>query len=237
LIVFAAASLTDAFREIAQEFEASHPGVKIVYNFAGSQALSTQLSEGAKADVFASANMTEMKKIADAKLTGNDSQIFANNRLVVIVPADNPGKLVEPLDLATPGIKLVVAEPAVPVGGYTVSMLEKMSADPDYGTDFGAAVVKNVVSQENNVKAVVAKVSLGEADAGVAYVSDVTPDVADTVKAIQVPDEFNQIAHYPIAVLTGTVNAELAQEYVEFILTKEDGQKILGKWNFIPVTE
>jgi molybdate transport system substrate-binding protein len=235
LVVFAAASLTDAFQEIAQEFEASHPGVRIVYNFAGSQALSTQLIEGARADVFASANMTEMTKVQDAKLAGKAPEIFANNRLVVIVPADNPGKLSAPLDLAKPGIKLVIAEPSVPVGGYTVSMLEKMSADPDYGADFGAAALKNVVSQENNVKAIVAKVSLGEADAGVVYVSDVTPDVSARVQALSVPDEFNQIARYPIVVLTNAPNSALAQEFVNFVLSKDGGQKILDEWNFVPI--
>jgi molybdate transport system substrate-binding protein len=234
LTVFAAASLTDAFNEIAQEFQATHPGVTIVPNYAGSQALSTQLIEGARADVFASANNTEMQKVQDAGLAEDTAQIFANNRLVVIVPAGNPGGVGSLKDLAKPRLKLVVAEPTVPVGGYTVAMLEKMSADPEYGADFGPAVTNNVVSQENNVKAVVTKIALGEGDAGVVYVSDVTPDVADRVETIVVPDSFNQIARYPIVVLKDAPNPNLAQEFFEFVLAKDGGQAILKKWHFIP---
>ncbi len=232
--VFAAASLTDAFNEIAQEFQAAHPGVTVVPNYAGSQALRTQLIEGARADVFASANNTEMKKVQDAGLADDTAQVFVRNRLVVIVPTGNPGGVESLEDLAKPGLKLVVAEPTVPVGGYTVAMLEKMSADPEYGADFGATVTANVVSQENNVKAVVAKVALGEADAGVVYVSDVTPDVTDKVETIEVPDAFNQIAQYPIVVLKAAPNPEMAQAFFEFVLAKDGGQVILGKWNFIP---
>lgn len=235
LTVFAAASLTDSFKEIAQAFQADHPGVNIVYNFAGSQALSTQLKEGAKADVFASANNTEMKNVQAAGLADDTAKVFVTNRLAVIVPADNPGGIHALVDLAKPNLKLVIAQKTVPVGEYTVSMLEKMSADPDYGADFGAAVLKNVVSEENNVKAVVAKVALGEADAGVVYASDVTPDVASRVKPIAVPDEFNQIARYPIVVLKGSAQQQLASDFVVFVLAADGGQKILQKWNFIPV--
>lgn len=235
LTVFAAASLTDSFKEIAQQFEADHPGVKVVNNFAGSQALSTQLKEGAKADVFASANNTEMKNVQDAGLADNTAEVFVTNRLVVIVPADNPGGINELVDLAKPNLKLVMAQKTVPVGGYTISMLEKMSADADYGADFVTAVLKNVVSEENNVKAVVAKVALGEVDAGVVYVSDVTPDVSDKVKSLPVPDNFNQVARYPIVVLKNAAQPQLASDFVSFVLAADGGQKILEKWNFIPV--
>lgn len=236
LTVFAAASLTESFGEIAKEFEAAHPGVKVVYNFAGSQALSTQLQEGARADVFASANNTEMEKVRNAGLADNTDEIFVNNRLAVIVPSDNPGGIETLADLAKPGLKLVFAEPTVPVGGYTVAMLEKMSADPEYGATFGPAVQANVVSQENNVKAVVSKVALGEADAGVVYVSDVTPDVSDEITSIAVPDRFNQIARYPIVVLKEAQQPELAQEFFEYVLAKDGGQAILASWNFIPAS-
>jgi len=235
LTVFAAASLTESFKEIAAQFEAANPGVKVVYNFGGSNILRAQLEQGARADVFASANTTEMDNARKAGLVGEDAPIFANNRLVVITPSDNPGGVTTLKDLSKPGLKLVVAAKNVPVGNYTLQMLDKMSTNADYGTDFGPTVLKNVVSQEDNVKGVVAKVALGEADAGVVYVSDVTPDVKPKVNALTVPDEFNQIAKYPISVLTEAQQAELARKFVAYVLAKDGGQKILANWNFIPV--
>jgi molybdate transport system substrate-binding protein len=235
LTVFAAASLTESFKEIAQKFEADHPGVKVVYNFGGSNILRAQLEQGARADVFASANTTEMEHARKAGLIADDAQVFANNRLVVILPADNPGKIETLHDLAKPGVKLVFAEKNVPVGGYTLAMLDKMSADPAYGADLRANVLKNVVSQENNVKAVVTKVSLGEADAGVSYISDVTPDLAPKIKTFAVPDAFNQIAKYPIAALRDAAQPDLARQFIAFVLAEDGGQAILAKWNFVSV--
>lgn len=234
LTVFAAASLTDAFQEIGKQFEANHPGVKVAFNFGASNALRTQLEQGGRADVFASANKTEVENARKAGLTDSGGKIFTNNRLVVIVPSDNPGNVETLQDLAKPGLKFVMAEKGVPVGTYTLQMLDKMSADSEYGAEFGPTVLKNVVSQEQNVKAVVAKIALGEADAGVAYVSDVTPDVVSKIKTIPVPDQFNQIASYPIVVLKDAPQSELAKEFVAFVLAADGGQAILERWNFIP---
>lgn len=150
------------------------------------------------------------------------------------MPSDNPGQVTTLKDLAKPGLKFVMAEQGVPVGKYTLQMLEKMSADSAYGADFQNNVLKNVVSQEQNVKAVVAKIALGEADAGVAYVSDVTPEVASKIKTIAVPDSFNQIASYPIVVLKDAPQSELAKEFVTYVLAPDGGQAVLAKWNFIP---
>lgn len=236
LTVFAAASLTDAFKEIAAQFEAAHPGVKVIYNFGGSNILRAQLEQGARADVFASANTTEMDNARKAGLAGNDDEIFVNNRLVVITPADNPGGVQALQDLAKPGLKLVVADKNVPVGNYFLQMLDKMSADPEYGADWRPKVVKNVVSQENNVKAVVSKVVLGEADAGVVYVTDPTPDVVSKLKSIAVPDKFNTVARYPIVTLKDASQPDLAKQFVAFVLAKDSGQAILQKWGFIPAS-
>lgn len=235
LTVFAAASLTDAFKEIAAQFEAAHPGVKVIYNFGGSNILRAQLEQGARADVFASANGVEMETARKAGLVGEDAQIFVSNRLVVITPSDNPAQLASLEDLAQDGLKLVIAEKNVPVGNYTLQMFEKMSADPQYGAEFGAAVLKNIVSQENSVRAVVGKVSLGEADAGVVYVSDITPEVLPRVKTFTVPDEFNELARYPIAPLREAAQPELARQFIEYVFAKDGGQAILGKWNFITI--
>ncbi|HEY0735360.1 MAG TPA: molybdate ABC transporter substrate-binding protein [Herpetosiphonaceae bacterium] len=237
LTVFAAASLTEAFGEIGQQFEKQH-GVTVAFNFAGSQQLSQQLAQGAEADVFASANLQEMENaITSGAVVSGTQQVFVRNRLVVIVPKDNPGQISQLQDLARSGLKLVFAAEQVPVGGYTQQALEKMSADPAFGADFKTNVNANVVSQEQNVKSVVTKVSLGEADAGVAYASDVTPAFDETITTVAIPDAFNQIAAYPIAPTSNPpAGKELAQLFVEFVLSRE-GQVILGRYNFLVDTD
>lgn len=233
LTVFAAASLTDAFGEIKGLLEQANPGLTVTYNFAGSQQLATQLGEGARADVFASANSAQMKAAQDAGAISDEPVIFVRNRLAIIVPADNPAGIQTPEDLANDGIKLVVAAEAVPVGTYTLQILDEMSADPGYGADFRSSVEANIVSQEDNVRQVVTKVQLGEADAGIVYVSDVTPDVREDVAIIEIPEEFNVIAAYPIATVVDG-NAELAQAFIDYLLTP-GGQAVLEKWGFTPV--
>jgi molybdate transport system substrate-binding protein len=176
LMVFTAASLTESYGAMGKQFEAAHPGVKVVTNFAGSQQLHAQLEQGAQADVSASANTKEMNATIQSSLVVSGTQkTCARNRLVVIFPKDNPGEIATLADLARPGLKLVVADKAVPVGRSTLNMLGKKSQDPTYGADFADKVQKNVVSRENDVKAVLGKVRLGEADAGVVYATDVTP--------------------------------------------------------------
>ncbi len=230
--VFAAASLTDAFNEIADKFKQQNPGVTFDFNYAGSQQLRTQLEQGAVADVFASANTTEMNNAIKSDLVVSGIQkTFVHNRLAVIVPKDNPGGVNELKDLAKPGLKIVLAAPSVPVGGYALTALNKMNAD--FGATFSQTVLSNVVSQEDNVKQVVAKVQLGEADAGIVYSSDVTPDAAAKVTKIDIPDKYNVLATYPIAVLKAAPQADLAAKFVDYVLSA-DGQAILAKWGFIP---
>jgi molybdate transport system substrate-binding protein len=233
LTIFAAASLTEAFGEIGQQFEQQY-GTNVTFNFAGSQQLAQQLAQGAEADVFASANQQEMEHaIVSGVVISGTQQVFVSNRLVVIVPKDNPGQIRQLQDLTRSGLKLVFAAEQVPVGGYTQQALKKMSADPAFGADFGTKVNANVVSQEQNVKSVVTKVSLGEADAGVVYASDVTPAVNDTLATVVIPDAFNQIAAYPIApTMNPPAGKELAQQFVDFVRSRES-QLILGRHNFI----
>jgi molybdate transport system substrate-binding protein len=228
LQVFAAASLTDAFTEIGKAFEAINPDVSVTFNFAGSQALRTQIEEGAPVDVFASANKTEMDKLIAASFVAPDaSQIFLNNKLILILPADNPAGLSQLEDIAMPGIKLVLAAEEVPVGKYSRQALDAMSGH--FGTDFKDKVLANVVSNEDNVRQVVAKVQLGEADAGIVYTSDAV--AATDLKTMDIPAELNVIAAYPIAPLTQSTNPELANSFVAFVLSDE-GQTILQKWGF-----
>lgn len=235
LTVFAAASLTDAFGLVQQNLEDANPDLSITFNFAGSQQLATQLAEGADADLFASANATQMTAAQEAGRVEAEPVIFVRNRLAIIVPADNPAGVQEPGDLARDGLKLVVANPDVPVGGYTLDMLDKLSADPALGAGFRASVEANFVSLESNVRQVVTKVQLGEADAGIVYVSDLTPDVREDVQLIEIPAEFNVIAEYPIAPVADG-NAELAQAFIDFVLS-EGGQAALEEWGFTPVGE
>jgi molybdate transport system substrate-binding protein len=231
LTVFAASSLTDALTEIGQTFEAHNPGVKVIFNFASSSDLALQLTEGAKADVFASANQKQMDNVDKAGLLEARPDTFATNRLVVIIPADNPALIQAPVDLQKEGIKLVLAAPDVPVRDYAEQVLDKLSADPAYGEGFKTAVLANLVSEEANVRQVVTKVALGEADAGIVYTSDVTPDVAGKLLRIDIPDASNIVAIYPIAIIRDAPGLETARSFVAFVLS-QDGQAILKKWGF-----
>jgi molybdate transport system substrate-binding protein len=231
ITVFAAASLTDAFNEMATEYQYENPGTKLTFNFGGSNTLATQLNQGASADVFASADNTQMEMVKqNGELTG-DPQIFAHNLLTIITPSDNPQNVQGVCDLAKPGLKFVTAQPGVPVGGYTQTMLQNAAAG-ECGAGFADAVNANTVSQESDVRQLVAKVQLGEADAGVSYLTDVTPQVRDQIKEIQIPDELNTLATYPIAPAKGN-NPEGGQSFVDFVMSPI-GQAILERWGFLP---
>jgi molybdate transport system substrate-binding protein len=235
LNVFAAASLTEAFDEIGKQFEAQHPGATVVFSFAGSQQLAQQLADGAPADVFASANKKQMDAaINGGRIITNTAETFVNNRLVVITPKDNPAGLAQLQDLGKTGLKLVLAAKEVPVGQYTLDFFDKAVQDQAFGASFKNDVLKNVVSYENNVKSVLAKVALGEADAGIVYTSDISGENAAKVAQIEIPNALNVIAIYPIAVIENSPNPELAQAFMDYVLSSE-GQDILAKYGFIPV--
>lgn len=236
LIVFAAASLTDAFGEIAQNFATAYPGSTISYNFAGSQQLAQQLGQGAPADVFASANASQMGvAIEEGRVVSGTQHTFVRNQLVVIYPADNPAGVNTLHDLAKEDLKIVFAAPEVPVGNYTLQYLAKASASPDFTATYSETVLANVVSYEENVRSVLTKVQLGEADAGIVYSSDITPDAAEAVGKIDIPDELNVLASYPIAPVADAVNPELAQAFIAYV-SGEEGQAVLAKYGFIPTT-
>lgn len=234
LTVMAAASLTESFTEIGAMFEAQNPGIKVVFNFAGSQQLVEQLNQGAAADVFASASSKYMTSAVDAGLVKSEnSKVFARNSLAVIFPKDNPAGITTLQDLMKTGLKLDLADESVPVGKYSVEFLDKASADTSFGADYKDNVLKNVVSYEDNVKAVLNKVALGEADAGIVYLTDITANVKDSVGTLEIPDELNSIATYPLARLTASQNSDLADAFVAFILSPE-GQTVLSKYGFLP---
>ena len=232
LTIFAAASLTDAFLELAAVFTEAHPDTRFSFNFGGSSTLAAQIDQGAPADLFASANIRQMQMACEAGRIGGEPVIFARNRLVLITPADNPAGIESLSDLANPGLLLLLASPGVPVRDYTDAMLDQMADDPAYGPDYRAAVLANLVSEEDNVRHVAAKVALGEADAGIVYSSDVTPDIAEQVQRFSIPDEVNTLAIYPVAITDNPANPALAQAFIDLLLSDE-GQAVLMRWGFI----
>ena len=232
LNIFAAASLTESFNALAASYKQTHPNVNLVFNYNGSQILEQQIANGAPADIFASADITNMQKASAAGLVG-ESQIFTKNRLVVILPLSNPGKIMSLKDLARKGVKIDLEASTVPAGKYSRQALMNMSQSPEYGANFASEVLANVVSLEDNVKAVVEKVQLGEADAGFVYVTDAF-SASGKVTVIDIPDPFNVIAEYPIAVVKNSSHASDAQAFVDFILSPA-GQAIMQKYKFIPV--
>ena len=233
LTVFAAASLGEAFRAIGDAFSDRNPGVRMSFNFAGSQTLSTQLSHGAGADVFAAADWRQMAAVQEAGLLGSPPVYFANNRLAVAVPAGSDG--VRALaDLARPGVRIAVAAAAVPAGIYARNALDLLAGDEAYPDDFAAAVLANVATNETSVRGVVQKVALGEVDAGIIYETDaVAPQYAAALRVIPIPLQFNPAAEYPIAALAASPRPELAQAFIDLV-QGDAGQTILREHGFAP---
>jgi molybdate transport system substrate-binding protein len=220
LKVSAAMSLKEAFAAIEVEFEAGHPGVDVVFNFAGSQILAGQIEEGAPVDVFASADEAQMQRaIASGRITA--AERFASNRLVIISPAATP--IAGAHELTRAGLRLVLAGPGVPAGSYARQALQELGV--------AQAALTNLVSNEENVRGVVGKVSAGEADAGVVYATDVTPAVADKlhVAALAV----SVTPRYEVAVLKDSLQTTLAQEFVSAVRGSA-GQATLAKHGFLP---
>jgi molybdate transport system substrate-binding protein len=231
VVVFAAASLTDAFQEIGTAFQQANRNTKVTFNFGASSQLRAQLEQGARADVFASADQAQMDNAKGANTVVGQDRVFSRNRLVLIAPRDNPADVGAVSDLAKTGLKFVTAQASVPIGHYTSAMLEKASSDAAYGVDFKERVEANIVSREDNVRQIVAKVHLGEADAGVVYATDVTPQIREQVRQIEIPDALQAKAEYPIAVAKGA-NTSGGEAFVAFVLSPE-GQAILAKWGFL----
>ncbi len=220
VFVFAAASLTDAFEEIKTAFNKEHPGVTVTYNFGPSSGLADQIVQGAPADVFASANQAQMDKVADAELVNGESQELATNVLQIAVEPGNPLAMHGLADLARPDVTLVLAAPEVPAGQFAQEVLTN------------AGVEVSPASLEADVRAVLQKVALGEADAGIVYVTDV--QVADgMVGGVDIPEDQNVVARYPIATLAGAPNPGAAEAFVAFV-NGPQGQEILGSYGFGP---
>lgn len=221
LLVFAAASLTDVLQEIGDGFQAEADGVESAFNFAGSQELAQQLAAGAPGDVFASANSQQMDAVVESgRIAPEDVQVFAHNTLVVVYPADNPGQVQSLADLARPGLRLVLAASEVPAGRYTLAFLERATTDGRFGTDYEEKVLANVSSYEQNVRAVLTKVILGEADAGIVYRSDVQSAGTENVEQMMISEELNVSAAYYVAPLQDSTRLSQGQAFIGYLLSR-----------------
>lgn len=228
ITVLAAASLTEAFTEMAESFEAAHEGVTVILSFAGSQECVAQIESGVTADIFASANTKYMDTMVEESYVEPEAPvIFANNKLVAVC-----SKSVDPApafaDLAEEDLLLVIADETVPVGRYTLTMLENVTAS---GTldGFSEKFLGKVVSMETNVKLVLSKVEMGEADCGIVYTSDAVSADPDAVYTVDIPGEYNVVATYPIAVLKESAHPDAAQLFLDYILS-DTGSEILLKY-------
>ena len=227
IVVFAAASLTEAFTQVGASFEQTHPQSRVIFNFAGSQQLASQLDQGAQADIFASADQRQMDAVVSTGRIDPASVIsFACNRLVVVSSSESVASL---RDLTAPGVKLVIGAQAVPVGVYTLDFLDAAAADPSYGEAFRTGVLANVVSYEQNVRAVLSKVRLGEADAGIVYATDA--QTAADVAVLGIPPHLNQLTGYQIAPLRDGSSPDVAAQFVDFLRSPE-GKSLLTDAGF-----
>lgn len=218
ITVFAAASLKTTFTELADAFEAEHPGAAISLNFAGSSDLVTQITEGAPADVFAAADTTNMTKLTDAQLQTGDPVDFATNVLEIAVPPGNPAGIADFADLASPGLKLVVCAPEVPCGSATVAV------------QTAAGITLTPVSEESSVTDVLGKITSGQADAGLVYVTDVTA-AGDAVEGIEFAESGEAVNTYPIVALKDSAAPDVAEAFIDFV-TGSAGQRVLAAAGF-----
>lgn len=220
--VFAAASLTDSFKALGTAFQTAHSGTSIQFNFAGTPTLVTQIEQGASADVFASADTTNMGKLKADGFTGGDSQVFAHNKLEIVVAAGNPKGITGLADLAKPGVIYITEAATVPAGKYALQVLAS------------AGVTVTPRSLETDVKSVVSKIELGEADAGIVYTTDVKA-AGSKVTGVPIPDSVNVTATYPIVAVKGTKNSALANAFIAYVLSS-DGQATLEAFGFLPAS-
>ncbi len=228
ITVYAASSLTDAFTEIATVFESENPDTAVLLNFAGSSQLAAQLHEGMLGDLFASANPAQMAAVIDSgRIDAGTEVVFVSNQLTIIVPVDNPASIHSFEDLANPGVALILASEGVPVRYYTEKIIATMP--PQFQDQF----YRNLVSGEDNVRRVAAKIALGEADAGIVYTTDITPDLATKVQEIEIPADQNFATAYIIAPLNDAPHPEIAKRFVDFVNSAE-GQAILATYGFDP---
>jgi molybdate transport system substrate-binding protein len=226
--IFAAASLTNAFNALGPELERQHPDLRPRFSYGASSALRSQIQLGAPVDVFASADYEQVEPLLKARLVSKP-MTFARNRLTIVVPVENRAGLRSPKDLARPGLRLVSTSEAVPVGQYAQQALLKLAKLPGYPIDYASRVNAGVVSREPNVRSVLAKAELGEADAAIVYETDALG--SRRVKSIPIPEKANVTAEYPISLVAASANRDGAERFVRF-LRSERGRAVLKRFGF-----
>jgi len=231
LTIFAAASLKGALDDVKTAYEGLNPGSTITVSTDSSSALETQIEQGAPADVFLSADAANPQKLVDGGFASGDPVAFAGNKLTIIVPKGNPAGIASPKDLARPGLKVIAAGDAVPITKYATLLVKNLAAQAGYPADFVAAYTADIASKEDNVKAVVSKVELGEGDAGIVYVTDAA--ASDKVDTVDVPDEANVPATYAGVVVKASRSQDAATAFLDW-LAGPAGQAILAKFGFLP---
>ena len=231
LTVFGAASLKDPLTALAAAYEAAVPGTTLTIATDSSSTLRTQIEQGAPADLFLSADQKNPQTLVDAGLGDGPAVDFAGNTLTVIVPADNPARIASPADLARPGVKVVAAGDDVPIAKYAGQAVAKLATLPGYAADFAQAYAANIVSREQNVKAVVAKIELGEGDAAIVYITDA--EASKSVATIAIPDAANVPATYAGVVVAASTKHAQAHAFLEW-LAGPAGGAILARFGFLP---
>jgi molybdate transport system substrate-binding protein len=231
LTIFGAASLKAALDRIKVAWEATNPGSTLTISTDSSAALETQIEQGAPADVFLSADTSNPKKLTDASLTDGPAVDFAGNVLTIVVPPGNPANIESPADLAKPGVKIIAASDDVPISKYARQVVAKLANMPDATPGFEAAYAANVISKEDNVKAVIAKIELGEGDAGIVYGTDAK--ASTRVSTIAIPADVNVPATYAGIVVKGSAHPTVAHAFLGW-LAGADGQAVLRTFGFLP---
>jgi len=231
LTIFGASSLKGALDDVKTTYETANPGTTLTISTDSSAALETQIEQGAPADVFLSADASNPQKLVDGGFASGDPVAFAGNKLTIIVPKGNPAGITSPKDLAKPGLKIIAAGDAVPITKYATQLVKNLSGLAGYPANLQAAYAANIASKEDNVKAVVSKIELGEGDAGIVYVTDAA--ASDKVDTVDVPDEANVPATYAGVVVKASQNQEAAQAFLDW-LAGPAGQAILAKFGFLP---
>ena len=232
IVVSAAASLQDSFIEAGRIFEQDHPGTRIAFNFASSNQLANQIEQGAPVDVFASADMSLLKRLAGSNIITENS-VMARNKLTVIVSKSASMKIEGLADIAKKGVRLIIAGSQVPAGRYARQFLQKADQAGSYGTDYSLRVLGNIVSEEPDLRMVAMKVAFGEGDAGIVYVSDIAGDVGNKVRAIAIEDKLNVMAEYGIAIVKSSTHPDAAKAFCSLLLSPK-GQAIFTKNRLLP---
>jgi molybdate transport system substrate-binding protein len=231
LTIYGAASLKGVLDKVKAAYETAAPGTTLTISTDSSATLETQIEQGAPADVFLSADTTNPKKLVDKGLAAGAAVTFASNKLTIVVPTANPAGITSPKDLAKTGIQVIAAGDEVPITKYATTLVANLAKEAGYPADFAARYTANVASNEDNVKAVVAKVELGEGDAGIVYVTDAK--ASTKVTTVDIPPSANVPATYAGVVVKASKNAAAAQAFLTWF-AGSDGQAILGPFGFLP---